>query len=86
MLKDWDEKIDISDLIDNYNDDKINVIAVAKGLADRLAACKWSKKDFIVDCIARLRDAVEDEDEFDELLEELYDWGDTNKRLWVQAM
>ena len=39
----------------------------------------------IEDFIARFNE-VEDEDEFDSLIDELYDWGDAGHRLWIATL
>ncbi len=87
----WKNKIDISDVFSKYKEGEIeDITEVAKGLIKELRAIKEHvnkqiEKLFIEVSIEGLK-IVNDEESFYEILEQLYDWGDRGKRLWIQTI
>lgn len=88
----WKAKIQLGDLFKRYQQNKLTVQEVAHHFAKRLRALPYYslQKDFrrLVDEINDLSTSKDDisENDFDEILNLLYDWGDLDQRLWISTL
>lgn len=83
--KQWDRTVKFRDLI-NDDTSSENAIRTGKGIASRVAAAipesDTLRDSELTDIIDDL-EQVEDCDELNSVLCDLYDWADEGKRLWV---
>lgn len=79
----WDTVVELGDLHQAYHDGKIPISEVAKIFADRLEENKYSI--LLKDEIAALR-KIEDVDDFDDVLADIYDFADFNHRIWIRTI
>jgi FMN phosphatase YigB (HAD superfamily) len=82
----WEKTLEVKDLWEKYENDEINIEDLSKQVAKRLETLypgddRWMD---IQDFIDRF-ECVEDVEEFDDILDELYDWGDNGHRLWIKT-
>jgi hypothetical protein len=84
--KQWDRKVKFRDLLSDDTSDE-NAVRVGKGIAKRVSGAVPEgdrfRDDDLTDIIERLNE-VEDCDELNDCLSDLYDWGDRGKRLFVE--
>jgi len=103
----WVKKIDLKDVWNEAENGELSILALTKILVERLSVIHYSKKDSerfeqlnqdLEEIIGWFEDLIEDEnedaDEFDSVLNEIYDFGDriisnnkpfydTDKALWI---
>lgn len=84
--KQWDRRVKFRDLLTDDDSDE-NAIRVGKCIADRVSAAVPESDTFrdeeLTGIIERLREVVDCE-ELNDCLNDLYDWGDCGKRLFVE--
>jgi hypothetical protein len=89
-MANWKYKIDISETYMKVQDEEAPIELLAKELADKLRACPYNGNETIVDIVDGLDsiygNAQPDVDDFDELLEALYYFGDEGNRLWINTV
>ena len=76
-MSDWKYKLDLKDLIKKYEDGKLSVPDLAKRVATRIRnmPCYESEKA-ILEKIASRFEKVRGVNQFDNVINVLYDWGD----------
>ncbi len=84
-MADWQRKLEIADLHNGYRAGTVSVSDLASGVADRLAKLSAfnnedldTERDEIVEefrCLSKENDP--NIDDYDEVLERLYNWADT---------
>jgi hypothetical protein len=88
--KKWKATIKVGDLHARYQAGELPIVEVAKQLADRVE--KFRDKTFteetdewheLDDIIFWFREDVQDVTDYDGVLNELYNWADEGRRLWV---
>lgn len=98
-MANWRYKINLTDLREDYENKKITVEDFGKKISKRFHQQPWFKdvEEDIGDIIDSF-ECVDNEDDFNNILEELYDWGDTelptprsqlpifNKMCWIGLM
>ncbi len=80
----WKTTVRLGDLHVPYQVSKMTIQDVGKELAKRLRANKYVE-DIEMDCTGALEDleqGVKNAEEYDDILKELYDFGDFNNRIW----
>lgn len=101
-MSDWRRKLDFSDYTEKYDEGELSIQEFAKIVAEKLKGLR-DFDDFGIDCakddlIFEFEDIAEDgegfygEDEFNYVLNRLYDWGDISlddkfggkKVCWIQ--
>ena len=82
----WDRTVKFRDLLSDDTSSE-NAKRVGKGIAERVAAAipdgdrlRDDDLAYIIECLS----AVEDCDELNDCLSDLYDWADHGKRLFVE--
>jgi hypothetical protein len=89
----WKATIKIGDLHARYQAGELPIVEVAKQLADRVE--KYRDKTFQPDTVAWdelddiifwFRDDVQNVTDYDGVLDELYNWADEGRRLWVDKL
>ena len=84
--KQWDRKVKFRDLLSGDTSDE-NAIRVGKRIAGRVSNAAPEgdrfRDDDLADIIERLNE-VEDRDELNDCLSDLYDWVDCGRRLFVE--
>lgn len=81
-MAEWKHVIDISDSFYKYSTGKVTVREAADDLIEKLRRSPYVHD--LVGMIWNLTDC-DDAEEFDELLEELFDFGDDNHKLFIQT-
>jgi hypothetical protein len=95
-MANWRYQINLSDLREQYEEKKMTIDEFGKKIAERFRAQSWFEKvqDDIDDILGSL-ECIESEEDFNNIIEELYDWGDTtlptprsqmpmfNKMCWI---
>lgn len=81
----WKSKIVITDLHDDYENEKMSIVAVASELKKRLEVSPYAN-DAELQRVMILLNNVENVEEYDKALKALYNFGDYNHRIWVQCL
>lgn len=85
----WQVQIDIADLLDTGDDSDENAQAIGKAVADKLnegLPAGHRLRDEALDALVESFRSVQSCDDLDGYLDELYDWGDYNKRLFINVI
>jgi len=80
----WKSTVEIGDLFDRWKEEVITVEEFASELVERLSKNKYASNDDIKDIIGELK-LVEDMDELDRYIDDLYDFGDNDHRIWFKG-
>jgi len=80
----WKKTLDISDLHQAYGDGSITIIQVAKEVHSRCLKLKINDIQFMNITSNFL--LIEDIDDYDSVLSDLYDFGDEDHKLWINTM
>jgi len=83
-MANWLTTIKVGDLHEQVEDESLTLQEAAGILADRLEQSPYREEDEILDAVMDLR-TVEDEYDYDDILERLYDFGDEGHRIWFDA-
>lgn len=81
-MADWKTKIELRDLHEAFEKGEMTVKEVGKALADRVQKNRYAGE--LEDIIYELR-VVDDVDDYDWCLEQLYDFGDYDHRIWINT-
>lgn len=86
----WKYTVDIKDLHDGFNENKLSIVEVAHGVAAKLKELKnKSSLNFepISDAIYALEvfDETLTANDYDDILSDVYDWADNNK-VWINHL
>lgn len=97
----WKYKLEVKDLWEEIKDNKITIQELSKQMSKRIKLSRFYKKheDDLEPIVNAFEDLSEDKnasvDEFDDILSELYDWGDQelptspgkmqNKMCWINT-
>jgi len=77
----WVNKLDLKDLWKQRDEGKITISELGKAVADRIKKSKFYKlkthEQSLREIVLDFEDCIDDVEEFDEILERLYDWADT---------
>jgi hypothetical protein len=86
-MANWKSKIDLSDLRNQYDNNEITLSQLSSNIATRLSASTFVKDESFVDIIDEFKSLSEssdpNEDDFDNVLSELYDFGDDGNSIFV---
>lgn len=90
-MANWRYKLELSDLKDKFENDEISIDNLGTEMAKRIRNLKLKPFDSRfqkeLDTIANEFETCKDVDNFDSILDRLYDWGDTgnfNEKLcWI---
>ena len=86
MRREWKRTVRFRDLLSDDSSAE-TAVRVGKQIAERVAKAipetDKLRDDELTEIIERLSDDVEDCEDLNEVLSDLYDWGDTGKRLFV---
>jgi len=88
-MANWKYKIDISKEHHAFEDAECDIYVVVDKLVAELKMSPYAEyMDFTIERLESLRGIPEDEavEEYDELLQEVYDFGNENHRLWVNTI
>lgn len=86
----WKNKIDISDLHSAYESNEVTIQYVANSVADRLRELPIYQSNYYLQTIVKDLEVIAyDEDcnadDYDCVLNTLYNWGDIDNRLWINT-
>ena len=90
-MANWKKTIDISDLMDQYYNNEISIKDLTSEMVIRLKKLPYNDDVIFNDIVFELdnfepsSDYEEAEDEFNEILQRLYDWADIKHRLWINT-
>lgn len=80
----WEYKIVISDITRNYDEDESKVNSIGKSVAERIRQTDAYKRyQKTLEEIAKKMEGVTTEAQFNRVLDELYDFGDTYA-IWIE--
>lgn len=86
----WKTTINISQEFKAFDDNLTNIRELATSVENKLREYVKENQSFDdINEIERIADElimIEEVEEFDSLLESLYDWGDIDHRLWIQTI
>jgi hypothetical protein len=90
-MADWKETVNIKDLHEGFNEGTFGIAHVAGEIAKRLRKTRSAKDPSMLDIIEQFESLAEDSDdanvsEYDDILEQLYDFADGGHRLWVKTV
>ena len=84
-MANWKETLDVSDLIEAFENGKKTIEQIAEAGFER---CKklscYSDPEFKA-IISDLSN-IDDEDDYDDIMDAIYDYGDVGNRLWVKII
>jgi len=80
----WGANVDISDAFKETQDGNKTVEELAKLLVTKLREIKKYEDDMDFQSMIDDMEMVDDEEGFDYTLNDLYDWGDIDKRLFIK--
>ena len=90
-MANWAHKLSIGDLYKKLADEAITYAEAGAKIAQRLETLKAASSDLsyrhkglLVDICQSFR-AVSDVEEFDDAMEELYNWGDAEHACWIDT-
>ena len=100
MMDRWKRSISIKGLHDRYQSGELDVFGLCNAVAKLVDGVKrhysegseeWYELDDIAGCFEWSDRAVFDEervtiDDYNDWLEQLYQWGDVDRRLWVSSI
>jgi len=80
----WQNRLDLIDLWKAQKEEKLTVPELAKAIAKRIRELRcYEKEIFTLEEIAdRFEYCEDDVEEFDDILNDLYDWGDISIERW----
>ena len=93
-MANWKYKLKLVDLKDEFEADKIPLDELCKKIASRIEELPCYKIDTTLqEIVMQFEDEIADTNDFDNILEQLYDWGDeevkpygkwpANKQCWI---
>ena len=86
-MANWKKKLVLRDLSEKHDNEEMTASQVGKEVSKRLAEIyPENERNPDIHCFINRFDDVKDEDEFDDIMTELYDWGDADHRLWVAML
>lgn len=77
----WDRKIYVGDI---FHNDDIPFELKRDSIVKRLRSMVRPRKDEDFVCLIEDLEVTEDEDEFDDVWNDIYDWADEN-RVWIET-
>ena len=81
-MRQWERRLELADIWKQRERDEIEIPELGKEIANRLRLLNLQSHE--MDGLIEEFDCVEDDmEEFDSILERLYDWADVGKRLWI---
>ena len=92
-MAEWKYRLELKDLWEKYDNDEMEIVHIAKEVANRIRDLNISGEEQNIDYIARCFDEIhdcygdnneEDEQIFNYEMTGLYDWADEN-RVWVNT-
>lgn len=84
-MANWKTNIPIGDLHEEFENGLKTVQEVGKELAARLRKSPHAQDDRIIDLVDQL-EALDDVEDYDYLLQELYDFGDQDHRIFFDPI
>ena len=82
----WEYTIDFVDIWEKFHKDMIWKATIGKQVANRIReSTVYSIYKETLEPIAQKFEITEDVEEFDDVLESLYVFGDTNRRCWIKT-
>lgn len=78
----WQTKVDLSDLFVAFDENSMTVEEIARATAARLRKNRYASD---LHGVIELLEEVDDIDDYDSLLATVYDFGDINKRIWIET-
>lgn len=90
-MADWKQRVDISDLHLDFEEGRREIVGVAWQVATRLMTLSYYKTDptfheLVDEMSGAGTHSSMDEEDYDSLLSDLYDWGDVDHRLWINTI
>lgn len=97
-MANWKYKLELKDLIEKYQDDKLSVQELGRKVAERIREQTYyfKRKGDLEPIACAFENLEEDVEDFDFILNDLYDWGDSitapsdsiiqNKMCWVNTL
>jgi hypothetical protein len=88
-MTNWKTTLNIRDLHHRHQEGEITIQEVAAGVAERFKRNKYAQEWQAQDIIDQLEGIAEGDDataqDYDYVLRELYDFADTDHRIWVKT-
>ena len=81
-MADWKHTVELGDLHRKFDAGEIGIETVALGLAGRLKETPYAED--LADLIDEL-EMVSDVEDYDYILEQVYDFGDADHQLWINT-
>ena len=85
-MTNWTGRLDFVQEWKDAEEGKVTPAEHCQKIAERLGASRYARGRVVVEAIARLEDLAKDHattlDDFDGVLESLYDWAD-ERRVWI---
>lgn len=83
-MANWKETLNIANLHESFNNDEIEIASVAKLVHERCMKLKCAKEEEFEAIISELL-MIDDVEDYDGVLGNIYDYGDTGHRLWIKT-
>lgn len=84
-MANWKSVLDIKELHEKAQDDQISPEILGKCVAEKLRENKFKHQPEIQDIIYQLENEINDFDDYDMIMDHLYDFGNNKHRIWVKT-
>ncbi len=88
-MANWKTTLDISDLWSKFDDGDLSVQELASKIAQRLESNEFYGDDDLVEIVYNFVSLAEDsnaeDDDFDYIMQDLYDYADVEHRIWIKT-
>jgi len=85
MMKKWKYRLELKDLWDKRNGGEITIQQMGKEISKRIKNLPCYKQEEDLEIISDDFEFIEDIDNFDNVLEQLYNWADYDKKCWIKT-
>ncbi len=82
-MREWRSKIEVKDLHEGFEEGRLTVPMVGNELARRVRKSPYAAE---LEDIAAALEGVQEIDDYDAALADLYDFGDRDKRIWINTL
>lgn len=82
-MANWKEKINITKILEM---EESKTEEAGKEMGKRLRSLKYASNPEFLDIIERFENTSANEEEFNYILQMLYDWADIGHRLWIETI
>jgi NAD/NADP transhydrogenase alpha subunit len=84
-MANWEKVLELGDLISAFENKIIGITELGKHTSKRLKELYPENNNIFINNIIESSAKINSIDEYDNILEQLYNWGDVKNRLWIET-